>query len=66
MRFIYPDETEHNLEIVAARLQAGADSASDIEILAFVDGRLAGSAGINKLRDRDKLRHRADFGISVL
>ena len=62
----YPDETEHDLEKVAARLQTGADSASDIEILAFVDGKLAGSAGINRLRDRDKLRHRAEFGISVL
>lgn len=62
----YPDETEHDLEKVAARLQAGANSASDIEILAFIDGRLAGSAGVNKLRDRDKLRHRAEFGISVL
>ena len=62
----YPDETEHDLEKVSARLQASAESDTDIEILAFVDGKLAGSAGINKLRDRDKLRHRAEFGISIL
>ena len=51
---------------MAERLQASADSASGIEILAFVDGRLAGSAEIGMLRDRDKLRHRAEFGISIL
>ncbi|MBR5343593.1 MAG: GNAT family N-acetyltransferase [Oscillospiraceae bacterium] len=62
----YPDETEHAPEKVAARLAAGAESAADIEILAVVDGKLAGSAGIGLLRDRDKTRHRAEFGISVL
>ena len=62
----YPDETEHDLEKVAEQLQTKANSASDIEILAFVNGKLAGSAGIEMLRDRAKLRHRAEFGISVL
>ena len=62
----YPDETEHAPEKVAARLAAAAESATDIEILAVVDGKVAGSAGIGLLRDRDKMRHRAEFGISVL
>ena len=62
----YPDETEQDLGKVAERLQARAESASDIEILALVDGKVVGSAGIGKLRDRDKLRHRAEFGISIL
>lgn len=62
----YPDETEHDPDKVAARLGGTAESETDVEILAFADGRLAGSAGIHLLRDRDKLRHRAEFGISVL
>lgn len=62
----YPDETEQDLGKVADRLQARAESASDIEILALVNGKVVGSAGIGKLRDRDKLRHRAEFGISIL
>lgn len=62
----YPDETEQDPEKVAERLQAKASSASDIEILALVDGKVAGSAGIGMLRDRDKVRHRAEFGISIL
>lgn len=62
----YPDETERDLGKVAERLQARAESASEAEILALVDGKVVGSAGIGKLRDRDKLRHRAEFGISIL
>ena len=62
----YPDETEQDLGKIAERLQAAAQSASDAEILALVDGKVAGNAGIRMLRDRDKLRHRAVFGISIL
>ena len=62
----YPDETVQDLEKVAARLSAAAQSPSNIEILAVVDGKVAGSAGIGMVKDRDKTRHRADFGISVL
>lgn len=62
----YPDETEHNLGKISARLSDTKQSEHDIEILAYVDGYLAGSAGINMIRDRDKTRHRAEFGISIL
>lgn len=36
------------------------------EICAFVDGRMVGTAGFEPLRTYDKMRHRAEFGISVL
>ena len=36
-----------------------------IEIGAVVDGKVVGSAGIEPLGDKEKLRHRADFGIAV-
>ncbi|MBQ9543529.1 MAG: GNAT family N-acetyltransferase [Clostridia bacterium] len=62
----YPDETEQDPGKVAERLQIKAQSASDAEILALVDGKVAGSAGIGMLSDRDKLRHQAEFGISIL
>ena len=35
------------------------------EIAAFVDGRIVGTAGIDPIGDKEKLRHRADFGIAV-
>lgn len=62
----YPDETGRDLSEMSARLSAAAKSACDIELLAVVDGRIAGSAGINMIRSRDKTKHRAEFGISIL
>ena len=61
----YPDETEHNLGKVSAFLADQKQSEHNIEILAFVDGKLVGSAGVNMVKDRDKTRHRAEFGISI-
>ena len=46
-------------------LQKKADSNAEIEILAEVDGVVAGLAGIEAVGGRDKIRHRADFGISI-
>ena len=62
----YPDETEHNLGKVSARLADTKQSEHNIEILAYVDGKLVGSAGVNMVQDRDKTRHRAEFGISII
>ena len=46
-------------------LQKKADSNAEIEILAEVDGVVAGLAGLEAVGGRDKIRHRADFGISI-
>ena len=62
----YPDETTHTVEEEAAWILARKESASDIEIIAVVDGVIAASAGIGMLKDRAKTRHRAVFGITVL
>lgn len=62
----YPDESKHNLEQTAERLEATKESETDIEICAFVDGRLVGSAGNSIIHNREKTRHRAEFGISII
>lgn len=62
----YPDETVQHIDKIRERLNLQKSSANNAEICAFVNGVLVGSAGINILRDRDKLRHRAEFGISIL
>lgn len=62
----YPDESQHDVEIMAEKLEKSRASKSDVEICAFVDGRLVGSAGINMVKNRDKTRHRAEFGISII
>ena len=42
-----------------------ADSEREIEIVAEVDGKIVGTAGVESLGNKLKLRHRAEFGVSV-
>ena len=61
----YPEENLFTETDEAKFLKASEESANAIEIGAFVDGKVVGSAGIEPLGDKEKLRHRADFGIAV-
>ena len=62
----YPEENSFDAEQEGAFLQEKTDSENEIEILALVDGKLAGTAGIEAVGKKYKVRHRAEFGISVL
>ena len=61
----YPDESSMTAEQEAAFLKAKTESENEIEIMAEVGGKTVGLAGISSLGNREKVRHRADFGISV-
>lgn len=61
----YRDECTHTVEGEAKFLQGQTDSENGIEILAEVDGTVAGLAGISRFSPKSKMRHRADFGISI-
>lgn len=61
----YPDENTKTAEQEGDYLQAKSDSPNAIEILAVVDGVITGLAGIDGRSTRQKLRHRADLGISI-
>ena len=61
----YPDESTMTAEQEGRFLQEKTDSDSGIELLAEVDGMVAGLAGFDAVGGREKIRHRADFGISV-
>ncbi len=61
----YPEECTLTVEEESRYLQARAESAREIEILAEVDGEVAGTAGVDAISRREKLLHRANFGISV-
>lgn len=61
----YPDESTHTVESEAKFLQGQTDSENGIEILAEVDGTVAGLAGISRFSPKSKMRHRAEFGVSV-
>ena len=62
----YPDEHSFDTESEARFLQEKADSPDEIEILAVIEGKVAGTAGIEAVGRRYKIRHRAEFGISIL
>ena len=62
----YPDENSFDPEQEGQFLKQKTESVNEIEIIAFVDGRVAGTAGIEAVGTKYKVRHRAEFGISVL
>ena len=60
------DENSYDPEQEARFLRERTDSPNEIEIIAVVDGKVAGTAGIEAVGTKYKVRHRAEFGISVL
>lgn len=61
----YPEENSFTAEQEAQFLQKKTESANEIEILAEVGGAVVGTAGIESVGAKEKVRHRAVFGISV-
>ena len=61
----YPDEVTFTAEQETQFLKEKAASENEIEILAELDGKLIGSAGVFRVGTAEKVRHRAGFGISV-
>ena len=61
----YPDENTFDAVQESHFLKEKAESENEIEIIAVVNGKVAGTAGIEAVGTKDKLRHRAEFGISI-
>ena len=61
----YSDENRFDAQQEADFLQSKTDSPDEIEILAEIDGRVVGTAGISRVGTKDKVKHRAEMGISV-
>ena len=61
----YPEESTQTVQQEADFLKQKTESADEIELLAFVDGAIVGSAGVTCVARKKKTRHRAEFGISV-
>ena len=62
----YPDENSFNPEQEAQFLEEKTKSTNEIEIIALVDGKVVGTAGIEAVGAKYKVRHRAELGISIL
>ena len=61
----YTDEIKLTAEDEREFLDGKTDDDRGIEIIAVVDGKIVGTSGIECIKDVDKLRHRASFGISI-
>ena len=61
----YPDEVTFTVEQEEKYLQTKADSPNAVELVAEVDGKIVGQAGIEAQGTADKMKHRASFGISI-
>ena len=62
----YPEENSYTAEEESNFLKEMTDSENGIEIIAVVDGKAVGCAGIEPVGKKYKVKHRAEFGISVL
>ena len=62
----YPDEQGSDEEREARLLEETERCGNQVELVAIVDGRIVGSAGVEAVGSRRKVAHRARFGISVL
>ena len=61
----YPDENSFDPEKESQLLKQKAESTNEVEIIAFVDGKVVGTAGIAAVGTKYKVRHRAEFGVGV-
>lgn len=62
----YPDENSFDAQQEAEFLKEKTESPNEIEIVAVVDGVVAGTAGIEAVGSKCKLKHRAELGIAIL
>ena len=62
----YPDENSFDAKQEAEFLRKKTESENEIEILALLDGKVVGTAGITAVGGKYKVKHRAEFGISIL
>jgi len=62
----YSDENSFNAEQESDFLQKNTDSDNEIQMVAIIDGKVAGMAGIEAIGSKYKVKHRAEFGISIL
>ena len=61
-----PEEVDRTVEEEEALLELTLDDPDDFMLAAFVGGRLVGNASVARVSVLSKLRHRAEFGISLL
>ena len=61
----YPDENSFDAVQESQFLKEKSESENEIEIIAVVNNAVVGTAGIEAVGMKYKVRHRAEFGISI-
>lgn len=61
----YPDEDRFDVSKEAEFLISKEASPNEVEICAVVDGCIVGLAGLESVGGLEKLKHRAEFGLSI-
>lgn len=61
----YPEENSFDAARQSQVLKEKSESENEIELVAVVDNAVVGTAGIEAIGKKYKVRHRAEFGISV-
>ena len=62
----YPDENSFTVSQESEFLKEKTASKNEIEIVAEINGKIVGTAGIEAVGGKFKISHRADFGIAIL
>ena len=62
----YPDENSFDPEQEARFLEEKTKSRDEIEIIAIIDEKVVGTAGIGAVGRKYKVKHRAELGVSIL
>ena len=62
----YPDECIFTPAQESEFLKEKTESKNEIEIVAEINGKIVGTAGIDAVGGKFKISHRADFGIAIL
>ncbi len=61
----YPEESTFTVEQEAAFLANKEQSENEVQLCAIIEGKIVGTAGIDSLGNKYKIKHRADFGIAI-
>lgn len=61
----YPEENSFDISQEGCFLEEKERSAREVELCAVVEDRIVGTAGIEGVGTKEKVRHRAELGISV-
>lgn len=60
-----PEDVPHTAEQEAEYLRAQFSDPRRVQLCAVLDGKIVGTASIHEVGWKEKVRHRADFGVSV-